>query len=424
MTCYTKANLAWSMPLTAILLMANGSSAFADTSDVKGPAPVIVAKSGEHCKDDPNCFNRIHYAVKPVATVKPGQLFVLETRDGLDSDLDFTSTPEDVAAVDLNRCHPLTGPVYIEGAKRGDSIDVTVIDIAPDDFGTTTIVPGFGFLRDVFPDPYIVHWDLNRLEARSKDMPGISIPMNAFMGTVGVLPDKPELEKWLKREQALADAGGAVLTPQPVEALPADLCGVDGSAKDQCVRTVPPRENGGNLDSKETVVGTTLHFPCFIDGCGLFAGDVHFAMGGGEVAGTAIEMGGKVTLQAKVTPGGAALLSTVHFEGGSQLKKLAPSSFYAVSGLPLKPEGELPVFATYLGDNKIVPLANLSEDLTLAARNATLNMIDFLVKTKGLTREQAYVLTSVAVDLNIAQVVDVPNVGVTAILNRDVFTEQ
>lgn len=419
-----KSNFVWAMPMAALFFMGNGSGAFADTSDVKGPAPVVVAKSGEHCKDDPNCFNRIHYAVKPVAHVQPGQTFILETRDGLDFDLNFLSTPEDVAAVDLDRCHPLTGPVYIEGAKKGDSIEVTVMDIAPDDFGTTTIVPGFGFLRDVFTEPYIVHWELNCLEAHSKDMPGISVPMNAFMGTVGVLPDKPELDKWLKREKALADAGGAVLTPQPVDALPADLCGVDGTNKDECVRTVPPRENGGNIDSKETVVGTTLHFPCFIDGCGLFAGDVHFAMGGGEVAGTAIEMGGRVTLKAKVTKGGASLLSTVHFEGGSQLKDLAPSSFYAISGLSLKPEGELPVFATYLGGEKIAPLANLSEDLTLAARNATLNMIDFLVKTKGLTPEQAYVLTSVAVDLNIAQVVDVPNMGVTAILNRDVFKEQ
>jgi formamidase len=244
------------------------------------------------------------------------------------------------------------------------------------------------------------------------------------MGTVGVLPDKPELEKWLKREQALADAGGAVLTPEPVDALPADLCGVDGTAKNECVRTVPPRENGGNTDTKETVVGTTLLFPCYNDGCGLFVGDVHFAMGGGEVAGTAIEMGSKVTLRAKVIPGGAAQLTTMHFEGGAELKKLAPSSFYAVTGLPLKAEGEVPVFSTYLGGQKIAPLANLSEDLTLAARNATINMIDYLVKTKGLTREQAYVLTSVAVDLNIAQVVDVPNMGVTAILNRDVFKSE
>ena len=172
----------------ALLLFGSPGIASADTSDVKGPAPVIVAKSGKHCKDDPNCFNRIHYAIKPVARVNPGQQFVLETRDGLDSDLDFNSTPADVAAINLNLCHPLTGPVYIEGAKRGDAIAITVVDIAPDEFGSTTIVPGFGFLRDVFPDPYIVHWELNRLEARSKDMPGIAVPNNAFMGTLGTLP--------------------------------------------------------------------------------------------------------------------------------------------------------------------------------------------------------------------------------------------
>jgi formamidase len=210
-----RSKLSWIMPVIAPFLVGSwSSSALSDTSDVKGPAPVIVAKSGKHCKDDPNCFNRIHYAVKPVAHVTPGQHFVLETRDGLDSEFDFNSTPADVAAVNLNLCHPLTGPVYVDGAKRGDAIAVTVVDIAPDEFGTTTIVPGFGFLRDVFRDPYIVHWDLNRLEARSKDMPGIAIPNKSFMGTIGVLPGKSELDGWLKREQALSDVGGAVLTPQ------------------------------------------------------------------------------------------------------------------------------------------------------------------------------------------------------------------
>ena len=208
-----------------LFVCGSGGASWADTSDVKGPAPVVIGKSGKHCKDDPHCFNRYHPDIKPAATAKQDQLFVLETRDALDSDLTFASTAQDVAAVNLNLVHPLTGPVYIEGAKRGDALAVTVVDIAPDDFGYTTIVPGFGFLRDVFRDPYIVRWNLTRLEARSKDLPGIAVPMNAFMGTVGVLPGKPELEKWIKREKALADAGGAALTPQPVDALPADLCG-------------------------------------------------------------------------------------------------------------------------------------------------------------------------------------------------------
>ena len=161
--------------------------------------------------------------------------------------------------------------------------------------------------------------------------------MNASMGTVGVPPGKPEIDKWLKREKALADAGGAALTPQPVDALPSDLCGTSGTAKDECVRTVPPRENGGNLDTKETVVGTTLLFPCFVDGCGLFAGDVHYAQGGGEVCGTAIEMGAKVTMQAKIMPGMARCLSTMHFEGGAQLKRSLRGASTLSRGCRLSP---------------------------------------------------------------------------------------
>ena len=64
---------------------------WADTSDVKGPPVVVVKKSGPHCKDDSNCFNRYHPAIKPGVNAKPGQMVVFETRDALDSDLDFQS---------------------------------------------------------------------------------------------------------------------------------------------------------------------------------------------------------------------------------------------------------------------------------------------------------------------------------------------
>lgn len=96
------------------------TAAYADTTDVKGPEAVVVSKSGAHCKDDPHCFNRYHPEIKPVARAKPGQLIGIETRDALDSDLHFDSTADDLAAMDLNLVHPMTGPVFIEGAKRGD----------------------------------------------------------------------------------------------------------------------------------------------------------------------------------------------------------------------------------------------------------------------------------------------------------------
>ncbi len=410
--------------LLALALSAAGAAgALADTSDVKGAPAVVVGKTGAHCAGDANCFNRYHPAIEPVSRAKPGQMIVFETRDALDSDLDFESVPEDVTALDLNLVHPMTGPVHIEGAQRGDVLAVTLVDIAPDDYGYTIIVPGFGFLRDLFPDPWVANWRLTRLQATSEQIPGVAIPFSGFMGSVGVLPGEAEVDEWLQRETQLGEAGGVALPPEPTGALPSAVCGPDGSHKDKCLRTIPPRENGGNMDVKQMQVGTTLLLPCFIDGCGLFVGDVHYAQGDGEVAGTAIEMGAKVTVVTEVRKGLGARVKIPHFEGGAQLKKLAPSEFYATTGLPTKAAGEIPPFTTYIDGDKLGPLTNLSEDLTLAARNALIEMIDHLVAEKGLTPQQAYVLSSVAVDLRIGQLVDVPNYIVSAILPLEIFQD-
>jgi len=398
-----------------LALMGSGVT-LADTSDVKTQSRVMVGKKGAHCVDDPACMNRYHPAIPPIAKAKPGQLVTYKTRDALDTDLNATSQPKDLAAIDLNLVHPITGPVHIEGAKRGDVLAVTLIDIEPDEYGYTTVVPGFGFLRDRFTEPFIANWKLNRMEAVSDQLPGVRIPFNGFMGTVGVLPGAPEVDTWLQRESALANAGGVALGPQPVSALPAAVCGVNGSHKDKCLRTIPPRENGGNMDIKQMVIGTTLLLPCYVDGCGLFIGDVHYAQGDGEVAGTAIEMGATVTVRTEIRKGMASMIkSGPHFEGGSQIKKLEPDVFHATVGYPLKKAGEVPPQHKYLGGDKIGPLTNLSEDLTVAARASLNEMIDWLVATYKWSPVQAYVYTSVACDLRIGNVVDVPNYAVSTI---------
>ncbi len=396
-------------------------TALADTSDQRWQNTVVVAKSGALCRDDPRCFNRYHPAIPLVMRAEPGDYIIFETRDALDSDLRLDSTADDVTAIDLNLVHPMTGPVHIEGGERGDVLAITLVDIAPDEYGYTVIIPGFGFLRDIFPDPYIVNWKLDSQAAVSDQMPGVRVPMAAFMGSVGVLPGEPEVEAWLARETKLGDVGGVVLLPQPVGALPADVCGPQGSHRESCLRTIPPRENGGNMDVQQMQVGTTLLLPCFVDGCGLFVGDVHYAQGDGEVSGTAIEMGATVTVVTEVLKGRGADITSPHFEGTDQLKDIAPESFYATVGFPLKAEGEVPPFLTYLDGERIAGLENLSEDLTLAARVALIEMIDYLVREHGLTREQAYVLCSVAVDLVVGQVVDVPNYTVSAVLDLEVF---
>jgi formamidase len=301
---------------------------------------------------------------------------------------------------------------------------VKLINVDPDDYGYTTLIPGFGFLPDLFPTPFVANWKLNSLEAVSAQVPGVKIPMNAFMGSVGVLPGEAEVDKWLARETELAAAGGVALPPEPTGARPADICGPQGSHKAKCLRTIPPRENGGNMDVQQMVVGTTLLLPCFIDGCGFFIGDVHYAQGDGEVAGTAIEMGAVVTVQTEIRKGMASLVKQPHFEGGSQIKALEPDSFHATVGFPFKNAGEVPPQWAYLNTEKIKPLTQLSNDVTMAARNSLIQMLDWLQATKGLTKEQAYVVASVACDLRIGNVVDVPNYVVSTICPLEIFSSK
>ena len=385
---------------------------------------VTIPKTGARCNNDPKCHNRWHPAISPVASANSGDTAVFGTRDAFDHSLTSNSTAADVAALNLNLVHPLTGPLYVNGAERGDVLAVTLLDIEPDKFGYTIIVPGFGFLRDVFPDPFIARWDLTSHHATSPDIPGVKIRFAGFMGTIGVAPGPAEIETYFNREAELITAGGFVLPPQPLDALPGQVCGPMGSHSNRCLRTIPPRENGGNMDVKQMQVGTTLLLPCFVNGCLLSIGDVHYAQGDGEVSGTAIEMDATVTVKVEVRKGLGAQVPQPHFFGGNQLKRITPKKFYATVGYPLKPKGLIPPTHAYLNGTKIGPLTNLSEDVTLAARDALLQMVDWLATNKGLTREQAYTLASVAVDLRIANLVDTPNFAVSAILDLPVFDDE
>lgn len=386
-------------------------------------ANINIPKSGPHCVDDPNCHNRWHHDIKPVATAKPGDVITFGTRDAIDDALTRQSSSKDIAGVNLNLVHPLTGPLFVEGADAGDVLAVELVDVNPDKFGFTTIIPGFGFLRDLFTEPFIVRWDLTRNGATSPDLPGVKIKLDGFLGTVGVAPGPEQTAAWKKREGDLAAAGGVALPPEPKQALPAAVCGESGSAKDLCLRTIPPRENGGNMDIKQMQVGTTMLFPCYVKGCLLSIGDVHFAQGDGEVSGTAIEMGATVKVKVSVRKGLGSQVKTVHYEGGKQLHRITPNKFYATVGYPVKPAGMVPPTHKYLDGTKLTGLTNLSEDVSLAARDALIHMIDWMVANKGLSREQAYCLSSVAVDLRIGNLVDVPNFAVSAILDLGVFTK-
>ena len=382
---------------------------------------VEVGDRSKNCGEDAGCINRLHPAIPMAARAEPGATIVLHSRNASDFELD-PSAPADPRAGDsgFGTVHPLTGPVHIEGAEPGDVLKVRILDIAPGPWAYTRISP-IGFVTDEIEGPLRVVWRLNRDYAVSDDLPGVRIPNHSFPGVVTVLPGPEQHAAMLAREAELLEEGGAVRGPHGTHASPSEVCGPGGSHEDECLRTIPPREHGGNLDIRYLQTGVSIYLPCYIAGCGLAVGDFHYAQGDGEVSGTALEMDATITLTTELIKDGPPLRRGPHYEGSSTLLDIPSRTFYATTGFPIKKKGEVPPDMQYLGAEKVARLEHLSKDISLAARNALLEMIDHISEEYGYSKEQAYIIASVAVDLRIGQLVDQPNVGVTAILPVDIF---
>jgi formamidase len=344
--------------------------------------------------------NRWHPDLQPALVVEPGDEVVVDCRDGLDGQITPATLDADLVAVDLYRGHPLSGPIAVRGAEPGDVLKVEILAVETDSFGSTAIFPGFGLLGDLFAKPYLVTWGLHDGSATSGRLEGIRIPADPFVGVIGVAPSHERMEQFRAREAALIDAGGVALPPSANGAVPA----LEPYAS-TALRTIPPRETGGNLDVPQARAGSTVFLPVDVRGALLSLGDVHFAQGDGEVCGTAIETHGRVTIRLDVLPAGKLGYrpQAPAFESAEPGWKGGRRHF-VTTGLPIRPDG-----------------SNSDMDTTLAARNALLAMIDWLGAERGLTREQAYVLCSVAVDLRISEIVDIPNPVVSALCPLDIF---
>jgi formamidase len=365
---------------------------------------VRVDRSKTLVEEPATGHNRWHPDIAPIVRCEPGDEVVLETRDAFDGQMGPQATLNTVAAPNLDVVHPLTGPVYVEGAEPGDLLEVEIVEVVPDSYGYTVQVPGFGFLRDVFPDPYMVRWTIADGWATSEDLPGVRIPGAPFMGTIGLSPGREALRRITAREQAALERGGFVLPPSPWSAVPSDP-----AIAAEALRTIPPREQAGNVDIKQLAADTRLFIPVDTSGALFSAGDAHFAEGDCETCGTAIEMNATLRVRFAVHSGAAR-------DKGIRDPRFArtdywvapvyatPRRFYATTGMSVDRDGEL-----------------RAEDATLAARNALLNMIDHLGE-RGWNRQQAYAICSVAVDLKVSQLVDVPSFLVSAFLPEDIFT--
>jgi len=150
------------------------------------------------------------------------------------------------------------------------------------------------------------------------------------------------------------------------------------------VSSNPPGRHAGNLDNKELTAGSTLFIPVFVPGALFEVGDGHAAQGDGEVDQTAIETSLRGRLQL-----------TVRKDMSLTWPRAETATHY-------------------------IAMAT-DPDLTVATTTAIQEMVDFLVATRGLTRHQAYQLTSIAGDVAITQLVDLPNLGVHVKLPKSIF---
>ncbi len=210
--------------------------------------------------------NRWSSAIEPVLSVPSGSVIEVATEEASDQQLNVSSTVDDLKNLSFDPIHPLTGPVYVEGAEPGDILKVTLHKIEMGDWGWTAVVPGFGFLSDEFTDPYLKTFELSKDMKSVQFSEGINIPLEPFPGVMGVAP-----------------------------------------ATDSMLSTIPPRANGGNMDDPNITEGTTVYFPVFVEGALFSIGDAHATQGAGEVCGTAIEAPMNIVYELEVLKGGRTL---------------------------------------------------------------------------------------------------------------------
>ncbi len=184
-------------------------------------------------------------AIPPVLRVASGSVVSFDVLDASCGQITADSAVADIASLDFSQVDQVGGPVYVEGAEPGDTLEIELLEFQPADWGWTACIPGFGLLADEFADPAL---RITRLaDGMGEFLPGVHIPVAPFCGVLGLAsPGEPR-------------------------------------------GTIPPTEAGGNMDTRHLTAGTRLWLPVQVPGALFSLGDGHAAQGDGEVCGTAVE---------------------------------------------------------------------------------------------------------------------------------------
>ena len=293
-------------------------------------------------------------ALAPALTVAPGDTVTFDCRDASNGQITAESTVHVLANFDMEKVNPVTGPVFIDGAEQGDALKVVVQNFAPSGWGWTALFPGFGLLADDFKNPRLHVWTYdNSLNQPAMFNQHAHVPLKPFTGTIGVAPGDPGTHS-----------------------------------------IIPPRNVGGNIDTRDIAAGTELILPVEVSGALFSVGDTHAAQGDGEVCGTAIESPMTVTLSFDV------------------IKNAAPPAPQFTTRGPV---------TRHLDQAGYIVCTGVGPDLMQAAKDACSAMIDRLTAEHSLAPEDAYMLMSVCGDLRITEIVDMPNWVVAFYFPRVVF---
>ena len=188
--------------------------------------------------------------------VQQGEILEFHTRDCFNNQIDSEDYVMDV--LDWDHINPATGPVYVEGAEKGDVLKVEILDIKLDDMGTMCCLPENGVLGADITENQIKKVPVKDGKAIFNQF---ELPLNPMIGVIGVAPEN--------------------------ESVP---CGTPG-------------RHGGNMDNTKIAKGATLYLPVFHDGAYFGCGDVHACMGDGEIMVSGVEIGAAVSVRLTVLKG-------------------------------------------------------------------------------------------------------------------------
>jgi acetamidase/formamidase len=263
--------------------------------------------------------------------------------------------------------HSVTGPVYVNGAEPGDTMEIRILKIVMKDTAFNFNLPGaqfptVGLLAPEFPEGRVQYFKLDSKTMTTEFKPGIALPLRPFPGTIAVGPDPNEPKE--NTGPPIHDAKGRT-------------------------STLRPWKNGSNMDVNELQVGSTLYLPVFEKGGLIWTGDSHCLQGGGEVNLTALECSYK---EIEIQP---IVRKDLHIEW---------------------PRAETATHWVFMG---------FDEDLNEAMKIAVNETVNFLATQRivPMTREEAYSLTSIVGDCRVSQVVDIRK-GVHCLIPKAIFIQK